>query len=156
MQTFFRLSKRLASSDRGVAAIEFALLVPVLAIMLLGVMDSARAIGTKLSLQQAINRGLEKAAVGTVQTNYLNLQAEVATAAGIPATAVSVDAWLECDRVRQSLFSGSCEENQMVSRYVRLTAHAEFRPFFAYSNWGQKRTSGGTVRLTAEEALRVQ
>jgi Flp pilus assembly pilin Flp len=151
--------RRFAASTKGVGAIEFALFAPVLAIMILGVADTARVISTRLTLQQAVNRALEKAAVGTVQTDYQALGAEVATAASIPVGNVEVDAWLECDRARQSLLSGSCEEGQMVSRYVRLTARKDHKLLFPLSKFGVKVLNsgpGGTMPIKAESALRVQ
>ena len=151
--------RRLGSSTKGVGAIEFALFAPVLAIMILGVADTARVISTRLTLQQAVNRALEKAAVGTVQTDYQYLAVEVASAAAIPVGNVDVDAWLECDRTRQPLLSGSCEEGQMVSRYVRLTARKEHKLLFPLSKFGVKVLNSGpdgTMPMKAESALRVQ
>ena len=83
----------LARDERGVSVIEFAFVAPIMMALILGVTDLSRAFATRLTLQQAANRAVEKAGVGTVQTDYNSLKAEAAAAAGVAATAVAVDAW---------------------------------------------------------------
>src|SRR5688572_15274005 len=103
--------RRLREDTRGASLIEFALFVPILAMMLMGVTDLAMGYSAKLRVEGAAYRALEKVAVGTVQSDYSFLRAEAAAAdgaGGVQATDVTVDAWLECNRVRQTDFSGIC------------------------------------------------
>ena len=55
--------RRLPNDERGVAAIELAMIAPVLALVMLGSLDLARAIATKISLEQAANRAMHLAEV---------------------------------------------------------------------------------------------
>ena len=150
---------RLWRSDRGVSAVEFAMVLPFLGMMIVGIVDVSRGFVSRIALQQAIDRTLEKAAVGTVQTDYDFLRAEAAAAAAIPLERVVLDTWLECNGARQPLFSGSCESDQMVSRYVSISARSNFKPMFRYGAFGMKlfaTDSAGISTMSTTSVLRVQ
>ncbi len=147
----------LRRADRGASLIEFALFAPVLALMIMGISDVAMGYSAKLKLEQAAYRSLEKVAVGTVQSDYSYLRAEAATAAEVPITNVTVDNWLECDRVRQASFDGTCPAGQMISRYVQITILSTFRPAFPYGPLARSFSgTDGSFAISAGAALRIQ
>jgi Flp pilus assembly protein TadG len=152
-------AKGLLKAERGVSVVEFALIAPLLAFIIVGITDLARAFGEQLSLEQAVHRALEKAAVGSVKTDYTDLRVEAAAAAGVPVDNVVLDNWLECDRARQAAFEGTCEATQMTSRYVSLRVSSKFKPMFAFSFGSVKlfqTGADGTVAISARSSLRVQ
>ncbi len=51
---------RLAQDDRGASIIELALVAPILASLLIGMVDLSRAYSHKLLLEQAAQRSIEK------------------------------------------------------------------------------------------------
>jgi len=55
-------------SDRGAAAVEFALLLPLLVLIVFGLIDFGRAINTQITLTQAAREGARSLALG--QTTY--------------------------------------------------------------------------------------
>jgi hypothetical protein len=123
--------------------------------MLMGVTDLAMGYSTKLRVEGAIYRALEKVAVGSFQADYETyLKAEAATAAGVPTSAVAVDSWLECDRARQADFAGACAEGQATSRYVKVTITTSYTPRFSYGPL--VRSTNGTVPIEANASLRIQ
>lgn len=73
-----------ATSDRGAAAVEFALLLPLLLLIVFGLLDFGRAINTQITLTQAAREGARALALG--QSTY---QAR-AQAAAIGLSAVTV------------------------------------------------------------------
>jgi Flp pilus assembly protein TadG len=149
-----RLHRSLTSlrgDSRGASVIEFALFAPILAVMVMGVTDLAMGYSKKLVLEQAAYRSLEKVAVGTIQSDYTFVQTEAAAAAGVPASSVTVDNWLECNRVRQASFTGSCAAGQMTSRYVQVSISSTYTPRFNYGPVG-----GSPVPISASTALRIQ
>lgn len=153
------LPSTLRRDERGLSVVELGLVAPVIAFLIMGMTDVARGFASKLNLEQASHRTLEKVAVGTVQSDYSYLQAEAATAAGVPASNVTITSWLECDQVAQAQFSGSCTGTQMTSRYVRVTITSTFRPTFNYSYLGKNFlgvASNGTITQTGSATLRVQ
>src|SRR3954451_2560070 len=125
-----RLS-RLGRDERGTSLIELALVAPILVFLMMGLTDLARGLAERLSLEQAASRALEKASVGSVQSDYSSLGGEAAAGAGTGATA-SVDQWLGCDGPRQPAFDGVCADGQMAARYVKVTVSRDFTPSFRY------------------------
>jgi hypothetical protein len=51
--------------DRGAAAVEFALVLPVLLIIVFGIIDFGRMLNAKITLTEAAREGARAAAVGT-------------------------------------------------------------------------------------------
>ena len=150
---------RLRGDERGASIIEFALFAPILGFMVMGISDLAMGYSAKLELEGAAYRALEKVAVGSVQSNYSSLRQEAATAAGVPLANVTVSNWLECNRVRQSDFNGTCPDGQMVSRYVQVAITSSYQPSFDYGPIGRsfgERSADGSFPLSATAAMRVQ
>jgi Flp pilus assembly protein TadG len=54
-----------ANSDRGAAAVEFALLLPLLLLIVFGVIDFGRAINAQITLTQAAREGARALALGS-------------------------------------------------------------------------------------------
>lgn len=148
--------RRLRRDETGASIIEFALFVPILAAMLMGITDFSMGYAQKLRNEQAVYRALEKVAVGSVQSDYQYLRNEAAAAdgaGGIQTSHVTVDNWLECNRARQTDFDGECATGQDRARYVRVTVSYSYRPRFAAP---MIVNSSGVVPLTASAALRIQ
>jgi Flp pilus assembly protein TadG len=149
------LLHRLRGDDRGASVIEFALFAPILGVMLMGVTDLAMGYSTKLRVEAAIFRALEKVQVGSYQTDYQTfIQQEAATGAGVPTSAVTVESWLECNRARQADFAGSCAAGEDTSRYVKVTINTSYTPRFSYGPL--VRSTNGTVPIEANASLRIQ
>ena len=149
---------RLGADTRGASVIEFGLFVPILAMMMMGISDFAMGYSAKLRVEAAAYRGLEKVAMGTVQSNYDYLKAEAAAsdgAGGIEAAEVTVDTWLECNETRSpNGFSGNCAAGERTARYVSLTVTDTYTPRFNYGSL--LGNSQGVVQLSATSALRIQ
>ncbi len=56
------------ASERGAVAVEFALLAPVLVLLLLGIMEFGRAYNTQVSLSNAAREGVRVMAISNDQT----------------------------------------------------------------------------------------
>jgi len=111
----------------------------------------------KLTLEQAAYRTLERVAVGSVQSDYSYLRAEAAAAAGVPESNVTIDAWLECDGVRQPQFDGFCPDGQMISRYVQIGIAGSYRPSFPAGPLALRSSNAdGSVPIAVSTALRIQ
>ena len=77
-----------AARERGAAAVEFALLLPVLLLLVFGIIDFGRALNAQITLTQAAREGARLAAVG--QPNVVGRTQ--AAAAGLNPVAVTVTA----------------------------------------------------------------
>ena len=158
LSPFRRRLGQLGADTRGASVIEFGLFVPILAMMVMGISDFAMGYSAKLRVEAAAYRGLEKVAMGTVQSDYTYLKAEAAASdgpGGIEAAEVSVDTWLECNETRSpNGFSGNCAAGQRTARYVSLTVTDTYEPRFSYGPL--LGNSSGVVPLSATSALRIQ
>jgi len=144
------LIARRARDQRGTSVVELGLIMPILFVTLVGVVDCARLISAKLTLQQAAERTAEMATAGGVaSTAFTALQAEAATAAAVSTDHVTVTYWLECDGTRQSDFTASCSSGQQVARFTSISINNVFVPTFPwiYRN---------SVALTGSASVRVQ
>lgn len=155
-----RRLRRLCPHQSGTSLIEFSMAAPMMALLLLGMADFAMAFSRQLQLEQAAARAIELASVsGRNQPNYDFVREEAATAAGVPLSAVTLDTWLECDGVRQALFSGNCANaSAEVGRYVEVRITATFAPPFNIT--GLAGIFGGsglsTMTLRGDSTVRVQ
>jgi hypothetical protein len=150
------LLRPLGGDERGASVIELGLFAPVLALMVMGISDIAMSYATKLRLEQAAYTALEKVAVGSVQTDYDFLRTDAARAGDVAEADVTVDAWLECDGVRQADFAGVCPDGEMISRYVRVTIDSGYTPTFDYGPLAAAARDDGSIPVTASAAVRIQ
>ena len=147
---FLNFARRLVRDVRGSSVVEFALAAPVLGLVMVGIADYGRGFSQRFALETAAHRTLERAAVGTTNTNYSFLAAEAAAAAGVPQSDVTFDNWLECDGTRMPNYSDVCTANQQVARYIQVTIYKNFSPSFKWTG------KGSTYRLSGAAAARVQ
>ena len=71
--------------DRGSAAVEFALLLPVLLLLIFGVIDFGRALNAQITLTQAAREGARLAALG-YSTSAVAARAQAAAVGLSPVT----------------------------------------------------------------------
>jgi len=77
---------RSAARDRGAAAVELALLLPVLLLLVFGIIDFGRALNAQITLTQAAREGARIAALG--ESNVVS--GTQAAATGLSPVAVTV------------------------------------------------------------------
>jgi len=148
--------RSLRGDTRGVSVVEFAFIGPTIVLLILGVVDGARAVSEKLTLDQVVYRALEKAQVGSSQSDYDSfLKAEVVNA-GFPATAATVSTWLQCDNKAAVAIDQSCATGEQTTRYVQLTVTDTFQPSFAYGKMFLGADSSGAISLSSTASLRLQ
>jgi Flp pilus assembly protein TadG len=154
--------KSLARDESGASIIEMAMAMPVLASLLIGMVDISRAYSAKLQLEQAAYRAIEKVQqYNTTSSTYDTLKTEAATAAnssgftGVADTDVTVDYWLECNGSRSGSYSTNCTSGQTYSRWVTVDIQAKYWPMFATSKWPGS-NSDGSYTLHGKAGLRTQ
>lgn len=99
-----RSIKRIASSDRGAAIIELALVAPFLALGVIGVVDMSNAYSRKLALEQGAQRAIEKIMQTTANDT---VEATLATEA--------------CDQVDGMDSSGNCLNTPITTSNVQVS-----------------------------------
>ena len=147
---------RLARDERGASIVELALVVPVMASLLVGMVDLSRAYSQKLKLEQSAQRAIEKIQqYQTTTSTYSTLQAEAAAAAGVPATNVAIDYWLECDGNRAANYESVCSTGQTYGRWVQIDVTGTFTPLFRSKRYPGA-NANGTFTLHGIAGMRTQ
>lgn len=159
---------RLRSDDRGTAIIELALFAPILAVMVIGVIDMSNAFGRKLALEQAAQRAIEK----VMQTTGIKSVAdtiidEVADQADIPddekAEKITVTYSLECDdddpltsTDADTFDTYACAEGTVrESRYIEVEVNDVYEPMFPVHFSSYNADLGGYA-ITAKAGMRTK
>ena len=157
-----RHATSLARDERGASIIEMAMVMPVLASLLIGMVDISRAYSAKLQLEQAANRAIEKVQqYQASESTYDTLKTEAgsaARAAGFSNVAdndVVIDFWLECDGTRQINYDTTCSSGQTYARWVTVDIPGTFTPMFSSRRWPGANTDG-TFTLHGRAGLRTQ
>lgn len=148
----------LARNERGAAIIELAIVAPVLALLTIGVVDMSNGFATKLKLEQASQRAIEKVMQTTGNgTSEQTIILEAASQADVPVENVTVTYRLECDGELQSDPDGQCLATQKASKWVTVTVTDKYKPLFALNKF---KFSGlepdGTYHITAKAGMRTQ
>ena len=148
----------LRRDKRGAAVIELGMAAPVLAALMIGMVDLSRGYSAKLQLTQAAQRSIEKVMQGTQNTTvYQALTTEAATAAGVPTTDVTVDWWLECNGTRQTNYNTNCPNGNTYARYLTVEVRKKYTPMFKtrYAGFAGG-NSDGSWTLKGKAGIRVQ
>ena len=124
--------------EKGVAAVEFALLVPVLVIILMGVVDYGTFMNQKMKLQDlsrtAVQYVVQGGSASDVMANIVETS-DFYTAAGADGQTVNVDMAQECECAGGTSVScsGTCSA---VGDYMRYFYSARldstYTPIFVY------------------------
>jgi Flp pilus assembly protein TadG len=148
--------RSLARDERGASVIELALVTPIFAAMLIGMVDLGRAYSYKLQLEQAAQRAIEKVQQYQASSStYTTLQSEAATAAGVATSAVVVDYWLECNGTKQTNYNTTCAGSETYGRWVTVEVTGTFTPIFASRRWPNA-NANGTFTVKGKAGIRTQ
>ena len=148
-----------ARSEDGTAIVEMGFAAPILALLLIVMVDMSRGYSAKLQVEQIAQRTVEKVQNGEYAdtTDYKDaLKAEAATAAGVATNKVTVTSWLECNNNGTKLaFGSSCaDENHPFGRYVEIGIEKTYTPLFKTKFAGAN--ANGTYTLKGTAGIRIQ
>ena len=165
---------RLSSDQRGAAIIELALVAPILALTVIGIVDMSNAYSRKLALEQGAQRAIEKIMQTTqgqsvddtikseavCQVNGTTTDGTCKTSP-ITTSNVTVTYRLECTNADGTIetklnaaAADDCAMNQTQSQYVSVAITDKYTPMFpihfaAYN-------SDGSYHLSATAGMRTQ
>lgn len=155
--------RQLARDERGNSVVELAIILPVFATLLMGAVDLAQGIGVKLTLVQASQRSIEKVMQTSFETSAVaTIKAEAAAVAGVDASAVTVDYWLQCNGVRQNTggldaaYNGVCPSGQNYARYLSVEVTKNFTPQFITGFRIAGMNADGSFTLKGKAGIRTQ
>lgn len=163
MKRFLKLWRE----DRGAAIIELAIVAPVIALMTVGVVDLSNGFGTKLKVEQAAQRSVEKVMQTTGITNVETTIANEAICqfngtdtsgncktAPLTADNVTVTHSLYCNNGAEPVADVDCPTGQTESKWIKVTVWTEYKPLFPLHFTGID--SGGKYRIQAQAGMRTE
>jgi Flp pilus assembly protein TadG len=178
MRTFL---KRIGGNEQGAALIELALVAPMVALMVVGIVDLSNAFSRKLALEQGAQRAIEKimqttednSVEGTLKTeavcqvNGINAADGSCKTAPITVADVTVTWRLECiDATSRALNSQqtstdadafdalTCPAGNKEVRYIQIAVNDKYTPMFPI-HFGTT-TNDGKYALSATAGMRTQ
>jgi Flp pilus assembly protein TadG len=141
----------------GTVTVELALLAPILAALLIGLVDIGDAYSDKLRLEQVAQRSIEKVMQNSFKVaDVATLESEAEAAAGTGANA-TVTYWLECDetvKTGANAYSSGCAEGEQYGRYVQIEITRTYTPIIVSILGGSKMT--GNFTLSGVAGIRIQ
>ena len=154
------MARNLLRDAAGSTVVEMAMVAPFLALMLVGMVDLSRAYGSKLALEQAAQRTIEKVAQGQIAESDADdfkaaLKTEAATAAGVAESAVTPDVWLECEGARKDFNTGACDADESFARYASVDITKKYTPLFSVKKFAGA-NADGTYTIRGEAGVRLQ
>ena len=173
-------SMRLPADDRGAAVIEMALIAPVLALCVIGIVDVSNAYSRKLGLEQGAQRAVEKimnttenATVETTLANEVKCQVNGSTTSGgvttcntSPTQTITVSWRLDCttggaltstattSSATYDALVGACASPSTRAGYVQVTVTDKYSPMFPI-HFAAFNTSDSTYHLSATAGVRT-
>lgn len=132
-------------SQKAAVAIEFALLVPVMGIMLLGLLDYAIAAFHKMELESATRSGAQYAMLDSSDTALITTTVENSTFLDTGNLTVSITEFCECIDGSSVSCADTCATGSVRS-YMQITAQYVHTPLFL----------PGTLNLSGESIIRTQ
>jgi Flp pilus assembly protein TadG len=170
-------ARQLFANERGAAIIELAIVAPIFALMVIGIIDMSNAYSRKLALEQGAQRAIEKimqttesdTVEGTLKTeaicqvNGTNIDGSCMTTP-ITANDVTVTYRLECTTggttTAQTTSDGTafdaltCSGGATASRYIQVAIADTYSPMFPIHFSGID--ADGTYHLSATAGMRTQ
>ncbi len=128
--------------DRGAAAVEFALLLPVLLLIVFGLIDFGRALNAQITLTQAAREGARLDALG--QSAQAVVQRTITAATGLGLTAGDVTETQAC---APGAGPSADADVQVSYRFTFITPVAAISTLFGAS------AIGGPVTMTARGVM---
>ena len=159
---------KLWREDRGAAIIELAIVAPVIALMTIGVVDLSNGFNTKLKVEQAAQRSVEKVmqttGVTDVETTIANeaicqfngTMADGVTCKTAPMTAanVTVTHSLYCNGGATAVATPDCPTGEKESRWIKVSVWTDYTPLFPVHFSGID--AGGKYRIQASAGMRTE
>ncbi len=162
-----RLAK-LWREDRGAAIIELAIVAPVIALMTVGVVDLSNGFGTKLRVEQAAQRSVEKVmqttGITNVETTITNeaicqfngTMPDGVTCKTAPLTVANVKVThsLYCNNGATPTADVDCPAGQTESKWIKVTVQTEYKPLFPLHFTGID--ANGKYNIQASAGMRTE
>jgi Flp pilus assembly protein TadG len=150
-----RLARRLAADRRGNVMIEFALTLPILFMLLVGLLDLGRFSLQKSAMLQGAREGAQYGIIAPTESTNINTTAQNAT--GRTDVTASNSVFCECSSAPGTtvLCSTTCTGGAVLKKYVTVTTTASFTSvlgaattnFGSFGSWTPPTSASASVTM---------
>src|SRR3954447_24840891 len=145
--------KTLAADCRGNLMIEFALALPILFMLLVGLVDLGRYSLQKSAMLQGAREGAQYGIIASTESDNINTTAQNAT--GLTGVTATNTVFCECTSGTTVSCTSTCTGGTSPRKYVRVTTSATFtsmlssttNAFGSYGNWNAPTSLSASVTL---------
>jgi Flp pilus assembly protein TadG len=123
------------SAEEGLGAIEFGFVAPVLAVIMLGILDFGMAYWQQMAIANAADAGTQWAMTNTYNADNITSVVQAATNLSLPAGNVSSSTQCGCATSSGVNFvscTTSCPDSSTPKTYVVVNARICYKPIFAW------------------------
>jgi Flp pilus assembly protein TadG len=156
MRAVFPLLKRLAADRRGNLMIEFALALPILFLLLVGLLDLGRFSLQKSAMLQGAREGAQYGIMASDDTANINTTAQNAT--GLTGVTATNTVFCECSSAAGTTVScgATCTGGATLKKYITVNTSANFTSvlgsattaFGSFGSWTPPTSVTASVTLT--------
>ncbi len=160
MNTVSRIRSALLRDTAGTGALELALGLPILMLLLVGMIDVSRMVTARIDAEQAAQRATDFAlASRPTNGNGSYIKDEAASDPDVDANDVTVDIFLECDGTRQQDFRSMCASTQDTARFVNVEIDRDVDFLFDWSGFAAlfgAQVMGAGITVQGDSQVRFQ
>lgn len=160
MRTIIPTLRKLAGENTGAGALELAMALPMLMLLLVGMIDVSRLVAARIDAEQAAQRATDFAlAIRPTSDKGGYIRDEAAKADNVSLTDVTVAIYLECDGVRQSSFNTICGSTQDMARFVDVKIKRKVDFVFDWSSFAAlfgSNVLGSGITVQGDSIVRFQ
>ena len=150
------------SNERGVAAVEFALVAPMLLLLLMGIYDYGMFMNQRMMLESTARAAAEYINQGgsedDLQADIVDMMNLGANGAALASLQLDTDficectggAVLDCDDEDASCTADDEDTDTYIRRYVEVSVSMTFDTLFPYPGLPQSVPMSGNVRMQIE------
>ncbi|QZD88231.1 TadE/TadG family type IV pilus assembly protein [Qipengyuania psychrotolerans] len=140
---------------RGNAAVEVAMVMPLVLMMALGGIDFGMGFRHKIEVQQHAQTGAEYV-MGTLETlpAAVDVRQAISDSSGYPMGQITATYWIECDGVKPTVPAPVCVNPTAVkTQYLTITVSDQWTPMLnidGIADFATTQTHVGSVTLRTE------
>jgi Flp pilus assembly protein TadG len=126
---------RLLCEERGVSAIEFAFIAPVVAILIIGIIDFGMGLWRQMEIANAAEAGAAYAAAKGWNSTTSGIDGAVTSATNLPSSSITVSLnnwsnWCGCPNTSSGVTSATCgsdcSDSSLAGHYVIVSASTSY------------------------------
>jgi Flp pilus assembly protein TadG len=148
-----RFARRLAADRRGNMMIEFALAMPILFLLLVGLLDLGRFSLQKSALLQGAREGAQYGIIASTETANINTTAQNAT--GTTGVTATNSVFCECVSGTSVSCTSTCSGGTSPKKYITVTTTKSFdsvlgpatTTFGSFGSWTPPTSTTASVTL---------